>query len=102
MKHFLLFYEVADGYVEQRAAFRDAHLTKAWISHARNQLQLGGALVDPVDGAVLLFRGETRQVAEEFARSDPYVVNGLVKRWYVREWSTVAGEGAANPVRPAS
>jgi hypothetical protein len=53
-----------------------------------------------VDAAVLLFRGESSAVAEAFAVADPYVVNGLVKRWYVREWSTVAGEGASTPVRP--
>jgi len=54
-----------------------------------------------VDGAILLFRGDSPEVAENFAKSDPYVLNGLVKRWYVREWTTVAGEGAASPVHPA-
>jgi uncharacterized protein YciI len=49
---------------------------------------------------VLLFKGDSPQVAEGFAKADPYVVNGLVVRWRVREWATVAGEGAANPVRP--
>ena len=100
MKHFLLFYEVAADYLERRPAFRDAHLSKAWASHARNELVLGGALADPVDGAVLLFRGESKAVAEDFARVDPYVVSGLVTRWHVREWNTVAGETASNPVRP--
>jgi hypothetical protein len=41
-------------------------------------------------------------VAEEFAKADPYVLNGIVKRWYVREWTTVVGEGSANPKRPAA
>ena len=61
---------------------------------------MGGALADPVDGAVLLFKGDSPEVPERFARADPYVTNGLVKRWYVREWTTVAGEGAATPVKP--
>ena len=39
-------------------------------------------------------------LAEAFARADPYVTNGLVARWHVRPWLTVAGAGAANPVRP--
>ena len=102
MKHFLLFYEVGPDYVERRGQHRNAHLEKAWASHARGELQLGGALADPVDGAVLLFRGEASSVAESFARVDPYVVNGLVRSWRVREWTTVAGEGAATPVRPDS
>lgn len=67
---------------------------------AQGDLVLGGALVNPVDGAVLLFQGESAAVAEAFAAEDPYVVNGLVRRWYVREWATVAGEGAVGPVRP--
>ena len=47
-----------------------------------------------------MFAGEDKAVAEDFARSDPYVTNGLVARWHVREWSTVAGNLAATPVRP--
>jgi uncharacterized protein YciI len=102
MKHFLLFYDVVDDYVERRAALRDAHLHKAWASHDRGELVLGGALADPPDGAVLLFRGTSRQVAEDFARADPYVTSGLVSRWRVSEWITVAGELAVNPVRPSA
>jgi len=61
---------------------------------------LAGALANPVDGAVLLFKAESPQVAENFARTDPYVTNGIVRRWHVREWTTVAGEESATPVRP--
>jgi uncharacterized protein YciI len=100
MKHFLLFYDVVADYVARRDAFRDAHLKKAWAAHAHGELVLGGALADPVDGAVLLFRADSSRVAEEFAKADPYVVNGLVTRWRVREWSTVTGAGASNPVHP--
>lgn len=102
MKHFLLFYETGDGYVSKRAQFREAHLRKAWESHARNELILGGALADPADGAVLLFRAESRDVVEAFAKADPYVQNGLVTAWRIREWSTVAGETAAQPIRPTT
>jgi uncharacterized protein YciI len=100
MKHYLLFYEIAPDYLERRAAHRREHLEKAWASHSRGDLVLGGAYADPVDGALLLFKSEGPEVAESFARTDPYVLNGLVVRWRVREWATVAGETAANPVRP--
>lgn len=100
MKHFLLFYEVGADYVEKRAQFRDAHLQKAWESIGRDEMILGGALADPVDGAVILFKGDSREVAEAFAKSDPYVQNGLVNHWYVREWNTVVGAMAVNPVSP--
>ena len=98
--HYLLFYEVGEDYVARRAQFRDAHLRKAWQASERGELVLGGALADPVNGAVLLFQGDSPAVAEKFARADPYVTSGTVKRWYVREWTTVAGENAARPVRP--
>jgi uncharacterized protein YciI len=98
--HYLLFYEVAEDYVSRRAEFRDVHLQKAWEASQRGELVLAGALADPVDGAVLLFRGNSPEVAEKFARADPYVTSGAVKRWHVREWTTEAGEDAATPVRP--
>jgi uncharacterized protein YciI len=98
--HYLLFYEAGEDYVTRRAAFRDEHLRKGWAASDRGELILGGALANPADGAVLLFAGESPEVAERFAREDPYVTNGVVKRWYVREWTTVAGEGATTPVRP--
>ena len=96
--HYLLFYEVGDDYVAKRTKFRDEHLAKAWKASQRGELVLGGALANPADGAVLLFKGESPRVAEDFARSDPYVTGGAVKRWYVREWNTVAGQEAATPV----
>lgn len=99
MKHFLLFYDVSADYLQRRGEFREAHLRKAWASHAAGELVLGGALTDPVDGAVLLFRAASSRVVEEFAKADPYVVNGLVTKWRVREWLTVAGETASSPVR---
>ncbi len=89
--HYLLLYDVVDGYVEKRAPFRELHLGYANVAVARGELLLGGALADPVDGAVLLFRGDTPAVAEAFARADPYVKNGLVTRWRVRPWTTVVG-----------
>lgn len=98
---YLLFYDLADDYLERRAAFRDAHLALAWAAQARGEVVLGGALADPADGAVLHFRADSPAPAEAFARADPYVRNGLVTRWRVRAWTTVVGDAASQPVRPA-
>jgi uncharacterized protein YciI len=93
--HYLLFYDVVEGYAERRTAFRQAHLAHARAAVARGELILGGALAHPVDGAVLLFRASFPDVVEAFARADPYVTNGLVTRWRVREWTTVVGPEAS-------
>ncbi|MBW4050096.1 MAG: hypothetical protein HIU85_01345 [Proteobacteria bacterium] len=100
MNHYLLFYSFVDGYLERRSAFRDAHLVHAREAQKRGTLILAGALADPVDTGLLLFAAESPAPAEAFARADPYVVNGLVASWRVREWMTVVGESAISPVRP--
>jgi uncharacterized protein YciI len=99
MKHFLLLYTYAPDYMDKRAAVRPAHLALANASVARDELQLGGAVPsdDPPFG-LLLFKAETPQVAEDFARADPYTSRGVVTSWRVREWITVVGEGALTKV----
>jgi uncharacterized protein YciI len=99
VKHFLLFYEAGPDYVERRPHYRAAHLALAWAAYERGEIVVAGPLADPVDGAVLMFAGEDRSVAEDFARADPYVASGMVARWHVREWTTVIGDLAATPVR---
>ena len=101
MKHFLLFYDGAPDYLERRPAYLAEHLTYAWDAADRGELLIAGAYADPVDGSVLLFVGDDKEVAEEFARADPYVTNGLIASWHVREWTTVVGELSANPVYSA-
>ena len=94
MKHFLLIYEVVADYVVRRVAYRAEHLALARAAKANGDLFLAGALANPVDGAVLIFKGETAAAAKAFAHADPYVKDGLVTKWRVREWTTVVGDDA--------
>jgi uncharacterized protein len=100
MTHYLLFYEFGPDYLERRPRHRQQHLQLAWEAQARGELILAGALADPVDGAVLLFQGDSPEPAQRFAAVDPYVQHQLVRRWLVRGWTTVVGALAANPLRP--
>jgi uncharacterized protein YciI len=93
--HYVLFYEVVDNYVERRAPLRAEHLVLARQSHERGEMVIAGALTDPVDGALLVF--STQESAEAFARNDPYVLNGLITKWWVRKWVTVIGPDAETP-----
>jgi uncharacterized protein YciI len=99
--HFILFYEFAPDYLERRGPLRAEHLRLAWEAQARGDFVLGGPFADPVDGAVIIFECDSRFIAEDFAKADPYVISGLVTRWHVREWNTVVGAHAANPNRSA-
>lgn len=98
--HYLLIYELAPDYLARRGEFRDEHLQLAWDAQQRGEIVIAGALAEPADQAVLLFSGATPEAAERFARADPYVAQGLVTSWRVRQWNTVVGQDASNPVRP--
>jgi uncharacterized protein YciI len=100
--HFLLEYELSADYLERRPKFRNEHLALAWKAQERGEIVLAGALADPVDRAVFLFRADSPAPAEAFAKADPYVANGLVTRWRVRPWTTVVGAEASTPVRPTT
>lgn len=99
--HYLLCYDLADNYLERRGEFRDAHLQLAWEAQERGEIVIAGALADPFDMAILLFQGDSPAAAEQFARTDPYVLNGLVTGYKIRQWNTVVGDQACAPVRPA-
>ena len=51
---------------------------------------LAGAPPDPYDRAPLVWTAP-REVVERFAAADPYVVQGLVTAWTVRESNVVVG-----------
>ena len=92
MSYYALFYEVVDDFVSRRAPYRVEHLRLAREAEARGELLLAGACAEPADRALLVFRAPDRRVAEEFARNDPYVTAGLVRRWEVRTWVVVIGD----------
>jgi uncharacterized protein len=91
--HFLLFYEKTPNHAEREKPLMAAHRAHLDRAVHRGELLLGGSLRQPSDGAaVLLFQADSANVAEEFARADPYVIDGLVDRWSVRQWDTVVGK----------
>jgi uncharacterized protein YciI len=87
----LLFYDYVDDVVERRAPLREAHLALAGEMHDRGILLMAGALVEPIDGAVLVFTTDDRTVVEDFVARDPYIREGLVTSWRVRLWNVVLG-----------
>lgn len=91
MNYYMLIYSLEDNYLKDRGQYRAEHLDLATNAAKKGELVLGGAMDDPADEAVLIFRGEDENIARDFAKSDPYVKNGLIKAWKVRKWNAVVG-----------
>jgi len=91
MNYYALFYELVDDMVTRRVPFREEHLRLARESRERGELVLAGALTEPIDRALLVFNVDDKSKVEAFAREDPYVLNGLAKKWEIRPWNVVVG-----------
>ncbi|HNT94082.1 MAG: hypothetical protein H6545_04560 [Bacteroidales bacterium] len=87
--YYILFYRTVENYIERRKPFREEHLglIREFLNDGR--LFMAGALAEPADGAVLIFRGDNPQAAHDFVSRDPYVKNGLITEWSVRPWMVV-------------
>lgn len=84
----VVFYESADNVLEKAPAHFPAHSERVDEFHARGTLLLTGTFADPqAQGSMAIFT--TREAAEEFIAGDPFVLNGVVKRFEIREWNEV-------------
>ena len=101
MNYYALLYELIDDMVTRRVPFREEHLRLAREARERGELVLAGALAEPVDRALLVFHVDNKSKVEAFTRKDPYVLNGLAKKWEVRPWNVVVGN-EDSPSSPAS
>jgi uncharacterized protein len=87
---YVLLYESADDVAERAPAHAAAH-REHWHPYTeRGELLLIGPFGDPQsEGAMAVFT--TRESAEDFARRDPFVLEGVVRSWEVREWNEAIG-----------
>jgi uncharacterized protein YciI/heme-degrading monooxygenase HmoA len=90
MSYYALFYEVVDNFIDRRVPFRQEHLRLANEARERGEIIFAGALAEPAS-ALIVFHVDDKTKVESFARNDPYVQNGLVKKWEVRPWNVVVG-----------
>lgn len=87
----LLEYSYTKDILEKRGPFREAHLAGAKKKLEAGKLVMGGAVGDPVSGAVFIFKNISLQEIEEFVQNDPYVANGLVTNWSTKPYTVVVG-----------
>ena len=89
--YYILFYKTVENYIERRVPYRERHLAYASEAHKRGELVIAGALAEPADSAVLIFKTDKYSIVEKFVKHDPYVLNGLISEWKIRPWSVVIG-----------
>lgn len=90
MKYVLL-YESTDDIAAKAPLHFPAHRAHAEDFHARGTLLMTGAFANPQEGAMAIFT--THDAAEDFARDDPFVLNGVVRAWHIRAWNEVLARG---------
>lgn len=88
--YYLLFYDLIEDYLEKRTPLRSLHFDHVNQALAKGHFVMGGAF-NPTDQACLLFKVDDISIIEEFAKTDPYVLNGLVAKWTIKEWTVVIG-----------
>ena len=91
MPYFVLFYDYVADMPEKRVPHREAHLKVVTGYHERGELLMAGAWAESPNGAAQIFRCEDKAAVEDFVKSDPYVVNGLVLSWQIRRWNVAVG-----------
>lgn len=83
---YVLFYESADDVLEKAPLHFAAHSERGREFHERGSLIAYGPFGNPQEeGSMAVFT--SREAAEHFARDDPFVVNGVVRAWHIREWN---------------
>jgi uncharacterized protein len=81
----VLLYESADDVVAKAPVHFPAHSERLDEFHRRGALLMVGPFGDPqAEGSMAIFT--SREAAEEFVAEDPFVLNGVVRGWQIRDW----------------
>jgi uncharacterized protein YciI len=82
----VVFYESADDVMTIAPVHYAAHRARIDEFHQRGLLLLIGTFGDvQKEGSMAVFTD--REAAEEFIKEDPFVLNGVVRRWQLRDWN---------------
>jgi uncharacterized protein YciI len=81
----LMFYELSEDGMSKVPSHMGAHQARLREFHGRGVLLMAGPYGAPPVGALGVFT--SRAAAEEFARDDPFMLNGLVGKCTFHEWN---------------
>jgi uncharacterized protein YciI len=82
----VVFYPGASVDLEKAMELFPLHKERLDAFHERGFLLMVGAFADPAaDGSMGVFT--TREAAEEFVKGDPFVLNGAVEVYVIKDWN---------------
>ena len=85
MSVFVLFYESADDVMSRAPQHFPAHRERLQAFKERGELLMVGTFADPQrDGSMAVFT--TEEAAAAFVDGDPFVREGVVRGWAIKEW----------------
>jgi uncharacterized protein len=88
---YVLFYESAEDVATKAPPHFPAHVARLNEFHDRGDLLMVGTFADPQEeGSMGIFT--TREAVEEFVKGDPFVLNGVVRGWTIRQWNEIFSE----------
>ena len=95
-KYYVAFFEIDKKYKTLRDVTAHSpetiseHLARSNRLHKEGKVLMAGAFLDrPDEPLTTMGVFYTREDAEEYAKRDPFVLNGMVANWYVREWGNI-------------
>lgn len=91
MNYYALQYTLSADYINKRTAFRTSHFNYITPYFEKGVLLMGGAYDHSEEGALLIFRTDNSSIIEDFAKRDPYVINGVVTEWKILKWNVAIG-----------
>jgi uncharacterized protein len=85
---YVVLYTSAEDVMSKAPAHYDAHVARLTEFRARGELLEVGLFGDPqAQGSMAIFA--SREGAEEFVREDPFVLNGVVESYEIRDWDVL-------------
>ena len=87
---FVLEYAYVAYILEKRGPYRPQHLKLAEDHLKDGSIVFGGPFTPPT-GAMFIFSVDGRESVEAFIAEDPYVTNGLVTTYTIKEWNVLIG-----------
>ena len=89
MKTYAILLTFVPNALELRKPYREAHLKHFYELRDAGKVVMSGPWADQYDGALVVFRAESRAEVENIIQDDPYYKANLWPEVSIREWDVV-------------